>query len=94
MSIESDADRRALLEALGETIRYEGKDIVGVFEKRFSTMEFDASVESHVPEVTVRSSDVQGVSHGDSVIRASTSYTVERIEPDGTGLTVLGLREV
>src|SRR6056297_545069 len=58
MSIESDADRLAMLKALGEQVEYEGKTVWAIFEKPYIDLGFDRAIESDAPQVTVRDSDV------------------------------------
>lgn len=97
MSIETDADRLAMLKDLGEQIEYDNETIWAIFEKPYIDLGFDRPVESDAPQVTVRSSDVTGVTHGKSVVRTVSgttySYTVENVQPDGEGMTVLRLSE-
>jgi len=50
---------------------------------------FSGEVESANPYVEVKSSDVEGVAHGDSFEVNGTEYSVAGIRPDSTGITVL-----
>lgn len=46
------------------------------------------------PEVVLREADAAGVAQGAAVTVGGRDYRVVSIEPDGTGLTALILREV
>jgi len=50
-------------------------------------------VEGAAPVAICKSSDVSGVSHGDTLDVNGTTYYVRGIQPDGTGLTTLILSE-
>lgn len=97
MSIESDADRLAILKSLGEQVRYKNKTIWAIFEKPYIEIGFERAIESNEPQIIVRDSDVTGVAHGDAVVRTVSgteySYTVENVQPDGDGMTILRLSE-
>lgn len=44
------------------------------------------------PQLTCASADIASVSVGSAVVVNATSYTVQGIQPDGTGVTVLHLQ--
>ena len=48
-------------------------------------------VESSQPMVTVETSKVSGVAHGDTMAIDGTTYNIVAIRPDGTGITDLVL---
>lgn len=93
----SDTDNLEMLKALGEQVEYDNKTIWGIFESRYFELGFERPVESTEHTLTVRSSDVEGVTHGKEVVRTvsgtDTTYTVENIQPDGEGMTILVLSE-
>lgn len=93
MSIESDADRLAVLQALGELVSIEGRQVWGIFERQYTEIPFDSPVEGLRPTLQVRDIDIDGVSRGAPVNRKGKTYSVTNFEPDGEGMTILGLSE-
>ena len=102
MPVESAADRAALFDtdefgvAATVTIGIAAPVTVnGVFENEFVGVEVDAGVpiESTRPVFTCREADVTGIAQGDTVVIDGTSRTVRGIEPDGTGIVRLILKE-
>jgi hypothetical protein len=91
--MESEADRRATLSALG------GKDyqtaagpLLGVFDNEY--ME-GLDTESRLPVLTCTTADAvarEAVRKGATVDIDGTTYRVDRHEPDGTGMSRLILR--
>lgn len=61
-----------------------GVAVSAVFSNRSADALFAAGTE---PFITVRSSDVAATARGAAVVVNGTSYTVAKIEPDGTGLS-------
>lgn len=49
--------------------------------------------EGDLPMAVARTTDVAAVTHGMTVTRGATTFTVREIQPDGTGVTVLVLEE-
>jgi len=102
MAVESDADRASLFDAdefgVAATVTIGAADPVtvnGVFENEFVGVETGAGVpvEMTRPVFTCAASDVTGIAHGDTVVIDTTSRTVRGIEPDGTGVVRLILKE-
>lgn len=93
MSLESDADRLEILKALGEQVAIAGTQIWGIFEQRYTEMPFDSPVEGLRPSIQVRDIDIEGVSRGAPVVRKGKTYIVTNFEPDGEGMTIIGLSE-
>jgi hypothetical protein len=99
VTIESEADRLAMIQAVGGEEFDTGytERLWGVFD-RDHALAFAGEHTSSVKRVTLqcRSSDVAAHSLvKDSVIRRladDSSYRVRDFEPDGTGMTVLVLR--
>jgi len=93
----SDADNLDMLKTLGEQVEYDSETIWGIFDSAYFELGFERPIESREFRLTVRSSDVSGVTHGKEVVRTvdgtKTTYTVENIQPDGEGMTVLVLSE-
>lgn len=90
MAIESDGDRLAFVEAFGETVQVEGNDISGILDRTFLEV---LEVESYHPVLVVRDIDLSGVTAGASVLAGGKEYQVVQVQPDGTGITALVMRE-
>lgn len=68
----------------------EATTISGIFDDEYQAMNTETGeVETSPPQIQVSSDDVEGVSHGDTIIKRATTYNIIGIHPDGTGLTVL-----
>ena len=102
MPVESAADRAAMLNtdehAVAATVTIGVADpasVDGIFDNEFVGVEVEAGVpvEMSRPVFTCAESDVTGIAHGDTVVIDGTSRTVRGIEPDGTGMTRLILKE-
>ena len=102
MPVESAADRAAFFdtdefgEAATMTIGISAPVTVnGVFENEFVGVETGAGVpvEMTRPVFTCREADVPSIAHGDTVVIDSVSRKVRGIEPDGTGIVRLILKE-
>ena len=91
MSIETDADRLSLLKSLGEQIEVEGRSVWAIFDNGYSELDF--GVDSTSPQVTVRDRDIAGLPLDARVVIRGKKYTAVTRQPDGEGLTVLGLSE-
>lgn len=100
MSVETAADRAALLADFGVAATYTpaGGDPVPV------TVIFDAAylragsanddmvgVSESMPEAIGRSTDFDGVAQDDTLTLVGIDYIIREIEPDGTGMTILRL---
>jgi hypothetical protein len=72
------------------TIAGVSQDIRGVFVDEYSTTQlFNGAVENASPSLTVRTSDVEGIGRGSSVIVDGLTYFVVEVRPDGAGVTTL-----
>ena len=93
MSIETAADRSAMLADYGITVtKSDTSTFIGIFDNDFLAVDLDESeVESTEPTLLARTADVSGLAHGDSLTISSTSYKVRGIQPDGTGMTQIML---
>ena len=93
MSVETTADRTAMLADYGSTVtKADASTFVAIFDNDFLAVDLDESeVESTEPTLLARTADVSGLAHGDSLTISSTSYTVRGIQPDGTGMTQIML---
>ncbi len=69
-------------------ITYNSGTIKGIFDNAFvEDQQDDIDVETLQPQVTVKTSDVTGLTQGDTMTINSVVYNVIGIQPDGTGLT-------
>ena len=95
MAIESDSDRLAVLQALGELATFQNSPAApwtayAVFDNEY----VDAlDVEGASPILTVRTIDISAVVRGTTVAPNGETYNVVGIRPDGTGFTTLILAE-
>lgn len=90
---ESDADRLAMLVALGGVrVSAPGGSFHGVLEVDYEAVG-EVGVESTSPRLTVRSSDMERcrVYLGAALHIGQDVYQVRSVQPDGTGMTVLVL---
>lgn len=78
MTIESAADRAAMLDAWGDTVYYGAALIPGMFERKFVIVK---DVESFAPTLLVRTADIPNAARGDAVTVNDVNYTVFGIEP-------------
>ena len=93
MSVETAADRSALLNDYGTTVtKADTSTFTGIFDNDFLAVDLDESeVESTEPTLLARTADVSSLAHGDSLTISAVSYTVRGIQPDGTGMTQIML---
>ena len=89
MTVESDADRLEMLEDW-ETAIIDGSTIAGIFDREYAEA---LDIAGYGPAFLARTSDVSGVSRGDTATIGGQAYTVQGIEADGTGMTLLRLQE-
>jgi hypothetical protein len=54
---------------------------------------FDASVESNLPFVQCASSDMAGITNSHTMTISLIVYRIVKIEPDGTGTSIVQLRK-
>lgn len=98
--LESEADRLAELQALGSgaTLKASGQCFDVIFDNEYALA---GDVEERAPVATMRSSDVacvglqkQGIVEVYNPFDESRkSYRVRRLEPDGTGMTLVILQK-
>ena len=93
MSVETAADRTAMLADYGTTVtKADATTFTGIFDNDFLAVDLDESeVESTEPTLLARTADVSGLAHGDTLTISAVSYTVRGIQPDGTGMTQIML---
>lgn len=90
--LETESDRLEMLKAVGELVEIDGESSWGVFEREYLEDLDGPGIASYEPTLTCRSSDAPGI---EGVIKRQNgkSYSVREIEPDGTGITLLRLRD-
>jgi len=93
MSVETAADRTAMLADYGTTVtKADASTFTGIFDNDFLAVDLDESeVESSEPTLLARTADVSILAHGDTLTISAVSYTVRGIQPDGTGMTQIML---
>lgn len=98
MTIETAADRAAMLADFGVSVTYTKAggspvSIVGIFDAPFVGVIFDqADAADVVPRLRVRSADMpNGAAIADAVTVEAIEFSVKQIRPDGTGFTILDL---
>jgi len=90
----SDADD-AVFEGLGDTATLDGGAVVGVFNAAWLQPQMGGLSTGIVePHLVVRDRDLGSAGLGSTAAHDGRTYTVVSVEPDGTGLTALVLREV
>ena len=68
--------------------------IKGIINDEFQLVDVgEVGVESSMPVLTVRSSDVSGIAQGDDFTIDSVNYKSKIIRPDGTGITEIVLQK-
>lgn len=67
-----------------------GADVQVIFEAPYADP-FGAVVDSTQPQCWAPSTSVQHAHQGTPVVMGAKAYTVERIEPDGTGISRITL---
>ena len=101
MALESTADLNAFFDtdAHGSTVTYttsggSASTINRIFNNEFELVDIgDVGVESNIPILTVKTSDVSSVAQGDTFVIDSVTYKSVIIRPDGTGITEIVLEK-
>ena len=98
-SFESDSDRLALLTELGEDATYTpsggvAKSIKVLFENVEAPQPVQgATVVGSIPTAEARTSDLTGTVLGGELVINGTTYTIEAVLDDDTGMTDLRMEE-
>ncbi len=75
-------------------VTYLAATIQGIFDAPFSSaVAGEMGIESSLPQVTVKTSDVASAVHGQTMTINSVVYQIIGIQPDGTGMTTILLSE-
>ena len=70
------------------------KTIKVIFDNDFQQINiFDGGVESSGPQGIVKTTDVSGAIHGETLVIDNKAYYIRGIQPDGTGFTKFILSE-
>lgn len=97
MAAESAADRLAFFDTddFAVTATIGGQSVAGIFDDDYSAVEFGtAAIESNAPVFHCRTVDLPAITLGTTTCTISgTAYVIVENKPDGTGMTMLRLRE-
>jgi len=98
MAIETGIERAIMLADFGELVKFKpfnrsSSFISGIFDNTYEAVDSGGSVSFAVeqPRLTVKTSDVLGISEGDLFTIRSSSYIARVIMADGTGITEIAL---
>ncbi len=104
MAVEDDADRLALLADFGQeailapaATPANTTTITGIFDNNFieaAAFLTEEGVDSKQPMINCRTSDVLSFVRDDLLETGGVNYTIQTIDPDGTGFTNLILQVV
>jgi hypothetical protein len=73
-------------------VLYNSTTFQGIFDDGFIDSADDGvAVESTAPQVQVKSTDVAGALHGQTMTIESVVYKIIGVQPDGTGMTLIML---
>lgn len=93
---DSDADRLAQIKALGgQLIQCGSLECWAIFDAAFSEVLGDPSVETSSPALSaIRTSDVValGIQKEVDITTSAGPFRVRRVEPDGTGMSIVLLK--
>jgi len=90
--MDSQTDRLAMLQALGDLWHHGGIDFYGVFEMPYELM---LGMDGYRPTLTVEAAKSDEIALSDTITRQNDNaiYTVRAREPDGTGMVRLVLEQ-
>lgn len=79
----------------GETMKADRGEFVGIFDNEFLELAGDPPIETRTPTIMARDVDVERLElrKAATVTRGTKAYRIDRLEPDGTGLTRIVLRK-
>lgn len=88
---EADA---AIFSALADAASLDGRPVPGMFRAPWLRPQMGGMATGIVePHLVIRDGDLDAAGQGSTVVVDGRSYTVVSVEPDGTGITTLVLRE-
>lgn len=80
----NEADKLAMLKALGEQVATNGRPFFAVFDNEYVSV---VDTESTSPSLIVRTSDISGLRKGSEIMAGSVAYRIRRIEPENDGFS-------
>lgn len=91
MSVETDTDRMEFLADFGVDVEISGMTYTGILDNEWQDQ---SGISVTIPVLTMRTSDIVGVSRSQVVYvgEDSVKYTVQELMPDGQGITMLVLQ--
>lgn len=89
--MQSDADRLAMIKSLGGQLARpkDGQPFWGLFDREFL---LTGAVETRVTALNARSCDVASLDKEAPLEVDGEDFKIKRLEPDGTGMTLLILK--
>ena len=88
---DSDLDAIFSLNGFAEEVTVGGNKVNAMFNQPTETS-FGGEVVVTKPSLTVKSSDMAGIPKGSIAVIRGVTYTVEKIERSGVGMSVLKLK--
>lgn len=78
----------------GTAATYNGSTSVnGIFDNGFLAVQGATDVEGSAPSFLFADADIPAVAQGGTLLVGAVTYSVIGVHPDGTGMTMLALRE-
>ena len=97
MAVETDTERAIFVEVddFAVAATYNGGTVNGIFDKEYLELDSGGSVAFAInqPRFVCRTSDVSSAAQGDAITINATSYVIQVVQDDGTGMTTLVLEE-
>lgn len=93
--LENDADRLAMIRSLGGVlVSHPAGEFWGIFDGAYQSVQSSGlDVESIGPAIEARTVDVAALAKDTVLTLAAGQWRIKSQEPDGTGMTVLHLRQ-
>jgi len=98
MAVETTEDRTLLLADFGITATVtpsggSASDITVIFDNEYIDVDIgEAGVQSTQPKFLCKTTDVSSLTEGDTAVINSTTYYIQTIQQDGTGMSEVFLR--
>lgn len=80
-------DLDIFFEDFQEEILIDGQPVIAIFDKATEIGE----INTPIPFITIKTADIPAAKSGDAVVIRSQNFTIQRIEDDGTGISVVYL---
>lgn len=93
--LENDADRLAMIRSLGGLlVSHPAGEFWGIFDGAYQRVQLSGlDIESIGPAIEARTMDVAALTKDTVLTLAAGQWRIKSQEPDGTGMTVLHLRQ-